>query len=571
MRIPSEDLKALLLETSLLNAEDFNSALIEAERTNRDTADVLISRGFLTPEYLAQILSGYFKVPLAELGQKELDETVLGILPEDIARSKNAVVFGKTERGIQTALLDPGDLETISFIEQYTGKKVEPYLATEDDLKYALSQYRKTIVRNFQNVIQEQIRAASRLKIAGGDLAKLATEMPVVAIIDSLISYASSLNASDVHLEVQSDTVLIRFRIDGILREVARLAPEIHAALVARIKILSGLQIDEHAKPQDGRIKFKRGNDVFDIRVAAMPTLYGEKIVMRLLMASAKPLSFAELGMTNDQVALIEQNIRKTFGMVLSTGPTSHGKTTTQYSILNVLNRSETNIVTIEDPIEYELRYVNQIQVNPKAGMDFASGLRAILRQDPNIIMVGEIRDKETAEIAVNAALTGHLVLSTLHTNDAPTAVPRLIDMGVPPFLVAATLNVVMAQRLVRRICSECIESYAPTKSTEESIMIQLRISAPETVKNFVMPTLLYRGKGCKVCGWSGYRGRVAIFEILNVDEQIRNYIVDKNFTIDGLRRLAVRGGLKTMFEDGLSKAERGVTTVEEILRVIRE
>jgi len=571
MKIPAENLKKLLLETGVIKEADFVSAEEEAKRTSRDVADILISRGFITPEYLNQILASYFKVPLAELGQKELNEAILGILPEDVARTKNAVVFGKKDNTIQVAMLDPGDLDTINFIEQYTGKKVEIYLATEEDLKYAFSQYRKTMVQSFQKVIEEQLRAASRLRAGVGDLVKLASEVPVVAIVENIISYAASLNASDIHIEILADAILIRFHIDGILREVARLSSQIHPAIVARIKILSSLQIDEHAKPQDGRIKFKRGTDVFDMRIAIMPTYYGEKVVMRLLTASAKPLSFAELGMTDKQAEIVGENIKKTFGMVLSTGPTGSGKTTTQYSILSQLNRPEVNIVTIEDPIEYELPYVNQTQVNTKAGIDFASGLRAILRQDPNIIMVGEIRDADTAEIAVHAALTGHLVLSTLHTNDAPTAVPRLIDIGIPPFLVAATINMIMAQRLVRKICTSCIESYEPPATLKESVVDQLKISAPQSAPGYKMPKLLYRGRGCKLCGWSGYRGRVAIFEMLNIDEKIRNYIVDRNFTIDGLRQLAVAGGFETMFEDGLAKAERGITTIEEVLRVITE
>jgi type II secretory ATPase GspE/PulE/Tfp pilus assembly ATPase PilB-like protein len=302
-----------------------------------------------------------------------------------------------------------------------------------------------------------------------------------------------------------------------------------------------------------------------------MPTFYGEKITMRLLLSGLKPLSFQELGMTSEQIAMVEKNIKKTFGMVLSTGPTSSGKTTTQYSILSYLNKPEVNIVTIEDPIEYELRYINQTQVNPKAGIDFASGLRAFLRHDPNIIMVGEIRDFDTADVSTNAALTGHLVLSTLHTNDAPTAIPRLVDMGVPPFLVSATLNIVMAQRLVRRICPDCIESYEIDDLTKEAIISQVKQLGEERLVSFSMPEMLYRGKGCRNCNYTGYRGRLAIFEMLDVDSDIRNYIVRKDFTLDGLKKIMAQKEMKTMFEDGLDKAKLGQTTVQEILRVIRE
>lgn len=569
-RIPPDKLKTLVIETGLVTSADFDAAKEEADRTGRDIGEILVSKGFLSEEYLSQIMAGYFGVSLAGLTRREIPSTLLGILPEDVARSKNAVVFEKTNGTLKVAMLDPGELETITFLERYTGKKIEPYLATDADMRHALAQYRKPIVESFQRLITEQLRAVTRLK-GVTDLSRLATEVPIVSIVDSVISYAAALNASDIHIEIISDAILIRFRIDGILREIARLAPEIHAPIIARIKIMSGLQIDEHSKPQDGRIKYKRGEEVFDIRVSVMPTFYGEKVAMRLLLGGIKPLSLAELGMLDDHIKITQKNSKKTFGMILSTGPTSSGKTTTQYSMLAILNRPEVNIVTIEDPIEYELRYVNQTQVNPKAGIDFASGLRAFLRQDPNIIMVGEIRDKETAEIATHAALTGHLVLTTLHTNDAATAVPRLTDMGVQSFLVSSTLNMIMAQRLVRKICPDCIESFEPPEAIKEAILEQLKSIASAKAEKYKMPKLIYRAKGCKACGHSGYQGRLAIFEILDVDEDVREYISRRDFTLSGLRKLAFEKGMRTMFEDGMLKAEKGITTVEEVLRVIRE
>ncbi len=573
MRIPLDSLRKLLVDAGLVSQGDFDSSLREAQRAGRDIAEILISRRFVSQEYFDSLLAGYYKLPLANLTGKELSPEILNILPEEVARSRSAVAFERDKEKVKVALLDPGNLETIKFLERYINKPLMIHLATEDDLKYAFSQYRQEIVKSFQDSIAEQVRMVARMNVTGrgSDLAKAATELPVVSIVDSLIAYAAALNATDVHLEALANEVLIRFRIDGILREIAHLPVEIHPALVARIKIMAGCQIDEHSKPQDGRIKYQRGTEIFDIRVAVMPTYYGEKITLRLLLAAIKPLSFLELGMTNEQVVILERNIKKTFGMILSTGPTSSGKTTTQYSILSRLNRPEVNMVTIEDPIEYELRYVNQTQVNPRAGIDFASGLRAFLRPDPNIIMVGEVRDSETAEIATHAALTGHLVLSTLHTNDASTAVPRLVDMGVEPFLVAATLNLVMAQRLVRRICRECIETIEVTDATQQAIVNQLKISSPGKVQGFAMPKTLYHGKGCQVCGWRGYKGRLAIFEFFEMLPEIRNYIADRNFTLDGLKNLATAKGMKTMFEDGLDKAQLGLTTVEEVLRVIRE
>lgn len=573
MKVPPQTLKKLILDTGLVGEKEYAVFEAEAGRTGRDILDLVISAGKLTMDFSADLVASYFGVARANLLLNPIDEAVLSTIPEDIARQKSAVVFGKSGEKLKVAMADPGDLEAIEFLGRYSGKKIEVYLATAEELRHAFAKYRRVIMQTFQSMIEAELRQISRLRLAGAgaDLAKLAAEVPIVAIVDNIVFYAASLNASDVHIEFLGDMVLIRFRIDGILREAARLPSEIHPGILARIKIMSNLQIDEHSKPQDGRIKYKRGQDIFDIRVSVMPIFYGEKIAMRLLTAATKPLSFAELGMLPDHVKIVEKNIKKTFGMILSTGPTSSGKTTTQYSVLNVLNRPELNIVSIEDPIEYELRYVNQTQVNPKAGIDFASGLRAFMRQDPNIIMVGEIRDFETADIATNAALTGHLVLSTLHTNDAPTAIPRLIDIGLPPFLVAATINAIMAQRLVRRICADCIESYPMPAELKELLLQQLLISNPVAAKSYKPPELIFRGKGCQSCNNTGYRGRFAIFEVLDISEKIREYIVRKDFTLDGLKQIVNEMNMRTMFEDGLKKAEVGATTVEEVLRVIRE
>ncbi|HPC37563.1 MAG TPA: GspE/PulE family protein, partial [Candidatus Paceibacterota bacterium] len=363
-------------------------------------------------------------------------------------------------------------------------------------------------------------------------------------------------------------TVLIRFRIDSVLHEIIRIPKEVHPAIVARIKLLANLKIDEHRKPQDGRFRYEALGEAMDIRVSIMPTFYGEKIAMRLLKATAKPMSLKELGMLDETIKLVEESIRKSYGMFLVTGPTGSGKTTTLYSTLNMLNRPEVNIVTIEDPIEYYIPYANQTQINPQAGVTFATGLRSILRQDPNIILIGEIRDEETAEIAVNSALTGHLVLSSLHTNDAPTAVPRLIDMKVPNFLISAVLNTVIAQRLVRRICKDCIESYEPDEEIIESLKRQFKEMEGKEIE---IPKVLYRGKGCQICNNTGYKGQIGIFEALNFDEDLRRLINEPDFSLDNLRNKAQEKGMVSMMEDGLKKAQLGMTTVEEILRVIRE
>ena len=568
MNLPPQILKKLILDTGLVSEEDFDNTVQEAQRTEKNIVDLLISRNFITSDFYADILSKYLNVPRVKLIGQKIDPNILNILPEEIARTRNVIVFNKEDNSLQVAMLDPSNLETLDFLNKYTGYFIKPHLCLEEDLKSIFAQYGKEISKDFQKTIQESVR--SSLKLKGIEAEKAATEFPIVSLTDNIISYAASLNATDIHFEPLGDEILIRFRVDGVLREIIRLAKEIHPAIVARIKILSNLSIDEHNKPQDGRLKYKYADTIFDIRVAIMPTLYGEKVEMRLLTGSTKPMSFQELGMLEETAKAVEDNITKTTGMILVTGPTGSGKTTTLYAVLNKLNRPEVNIVTIEDPIEYELKYVNQTQTNPRAGIDFANGLRAILRQDPDIIMVGEIRDKETAEISVHAALTGHLLLSTLHTNDAATAVPRLVDMDIPPFLVSATVNLIIAQRLVRKICRDCIESYQTPEDINEVINSQLSVLKGKSAKPYHAKQL-YRGKGCQSCNGTGYSGRLAIYEVFEVTEEVRAYIQKKDFSLDGLKQIAFARGNKSMFEDGLKKAELEMTTIEEVLRVVKE
>lgn len=570
LQIPDQKLKEFLLRDGVITAGQFDEAAAEAKRRRQTTADILIYRNQITVDYLGNLLAGYFGVERANLATRRINETALRLLSEDLARQKRAIVFNREPDGtLDVAMEDPSDLLTIEFLGRHLKAKIKPFLASQDDLNSGFALYGAKLSLDFKRIIEENIQASLRAKIQGKEEKEAALELPIVAIVDNLISYGISLRASDIHIEILEDGIMIRYRIDGMLHEIIRIPKEVHPSIVARIKLLSGLKLDEHAKPQDGRFRYKVEADFIDIRVAVMPTFYGEKVEMRLLSASQRPLSLEELGMLEDHIQIVIENIKKTYGMVLVTGPTGSGKTTTLYSIINILNRPEVNITTIEDPIEYDMKYINQTQINPAAGITFATGLRALLRQDPNIIMVGEIRDIETAEIAVQAALTGHLVLSTLHTNDAPTAVPRLIDMRVPPFLVAAVLNAVMAQRLVRRICLGCIVSYAPTPALIESLKAQ--IEELKIPGQFKAPKMLYRGTGCVACGHTGYRGRIAIFEILDVNEEVRKVIVRPDFTLDMLRDLVTKQGMLTMFEDGLRKAEKGITTIDEVLRVIRE
>jgi type IV pilus assembly protein PilB len=568
LKIPLVKLKEFLLEENLITPEKFEELLAESKRMEQDLGDLLISRGIITIEYLYDFLADYFQVPRVDFSSDSIDENIFQLLPEDIARSKSVFIFGKTENGVfKVAMADPSNLETIDFLERYLKGKIKPFLATPTDLDRGLAFYGKRIAENFKLVIEENIRATLRRKM--GSVEEAAQDLPIVAIIDNLLSYAAALRASDIHIEILDDSILIRFRIDGILREIIRIPKEAYAAILARIKLLAGLKIDEHLKPQDGRFRHKVGQEFLDVRVSIIPVFYGEKIELRLLSATQRPLSLEELGFWEDMKKVVSENLKKSYGMILVTGPTGSGKTTTLYSILNILNKPEVNIVTIEDPIEYDIKYINQTQINPAAGVTFASGLRAILRQDPNIIMVGEIRDEETADIAVNAALTGHLLISSLHTNDAATAIPRLLDMKIQPFLTAAVLNIVIAQRLVRKICINCIESYNLEDSLVESLEKQLKEVNP--FSHLVVNKILYRGRGCSACNQSGFSGRTGIFELLEINEEIRKIIVSSEFSLDLLNTAAKEKGMITMFEDGLRKAELGVTTIEEVLRVIRE
>ena len=569
-RIPDDKLKEVLISNGFITADKFDESSENAKRLGLSITDLLVSRNIIPAQYIERAIGDYLGIPAANLDKRAIDAETLRLLSEEVARQRRVVLFGREPDGaVSAAMEDPTDLSTIQFLERYLKIKIKPYLASVDDLNKGFSLYSQATAENFKYIIEENIAASIQSKVKGEDAA---TELPIVAILDNLLKYAISSRASDIHIEIFDEFILVRYRIDGILHEVLRIPKEVHAALIARIKLLAGIRIDEHNKPQDGRFRYKAGTDVIDIRVAIIPTFYGEKAEMRLLPASIRPLSFSELGMFDDTAKILEKDIKKSYGMVLVCGPTGSGKTTTLYSILNVLNRPEVNIVTVEDPVEYDIQYINQTQINPSAGVTFANGLRAILRQDPNVMMVGEIRDSETAGIAVQSSLTGHLVVSSVHTNDAPTAIPRLFDMQVEPFLVSAVLNAVLAQRLVRRIHMECIESYKPDADTISAIRAQLKlldISDVEIEKK--IPDMLYKGAGCESCGFTGYQGRLGIFEMVDANEEVRKVISDPGFSLAKLRTLLKQQGVLTMFEDGLRKVELGITTIDEVMRVIQE
>lgn len=567
--IPIEQLKSRLIQEGLVTEDKFKEITDIAENKNQDVLDLIVSQGVAEAGYLNNILSSLLGVPLAKLESKKIDKEAVKLLPEDVARQKEAIVFQKQADGsYDVAMADPSNLEALKFLSQFLRAKINPYLATIGDLNRGFSIYGSQSAQDFKKLIEDNIQES--LRNQAKTVEEAASLLPIVSVVENLLSYAMSSRASDIHLEILEDVTMVRYRIDGILFEIMRIPKVIHPALVARIKILSGLKIDEHYKPQDGRFHYQIANQMIDVRVSILPTFYGEKIVMRLLEAAQKPLSLEELGMLPDTAKVIKENLKKAYGMVLICGPTGSGKTTTLYALMDILNKPNVNIVTVEDPIEYNMRYVNQTQINAQAGVTFAGGLRAILRQDPNIIMVGEIRDSETAGIAVQAALTGHLLLSSVHTNDSPTVVPRLFDLEIPPFLAVSVLNVIIAQRLVRRVCQTCIYSYEAEESVKEVIRNQIREVGLDPTK-VKMPKNFYKGKGCSSCGTTGYRGRLGIYEVLDINEEVKKVIISKDFSLEKLREAARAGGMRTMFEDGLSKVELAMTTIDEVLRVIRE
>lgn len=572
MHISQQDLQGLLVGSKLVSEEVFTTTIEEARRTQRDPIDVFVGNGVVSEAFLVDRLAEYFGVQKTDLRKEPIPPEVLNLVPESYAKSHNVVSFnigrdGEGNEYAEVAMLDPGDLETISYLEAKLNRPIRTYITQTDSMREAFRQYRFGISSEFSSEIEEKLR---ELQARGKeeDLAELAMAVPVVSIIDRIVDHAISLDSSDIHFEPFEEIFLIRYRIDGILREVLALPVSVAPIFVARMKVLTNLKVDEHMGPQDGRFTFDAERERIDVRVSIVPVFWGEKVVMRLLRSASRPTSLASLGLNEKGMKMLEEESKRSHGMLLVTGPTGSGKSTTLYSVLQILNRPQVNISTIEDPVEYTITRVNQTQVNVQAGMTFASGLRAFLRQDPNILMVGEIRDAETADLSIHASLTGHLVLSTLHTNDAPTAIPRFLDLGAAPFLLASTLNVVIAQRLVRKLCDRCVSSRTPTDAEKRAFVLQAELL---NVKNRIaMPKFFYHGAGCASCGGSGYRGRIGIFEVFRITEKVRELIL-QNAPTNKFRELAFAEGMTTMFEDGVEKVERGITTMEEILRVVRE
>ncbi len=558
MILSDDQIKGLVLKTGLATEQSLQELEEFSKNSNVSLVDALIEKDVVSDENLGILIADFLHIPFIILSKLSIPEDVFRIVPEKIARKHKIIPFEKGSDGLKVATVDPRNTEILAAISKKTGLKVIPYLTTERDIDNILRIYKRDLQKSFEQLLQKELGIT--------DVSKVTDAAPIEKIVNLLVEFGYQDKVSDIHIEPEEKDSLVRFRIDGILHDVLYFPKNFHERIISRIKILSKLRTDEHLSPQDGKMRIKLDEENLDIRVSILPIADGEKAVLRLLASHFRQFSLIDLGMSEQDLKKVTAAYSKSYGMVLSTGPTGSGKTTSIYAILKILNTREKNITTIEDPVEYRIKGVNQINVNQKTDLTFANGLRSILRQDPNVVFVGEIRDGETAGIAVNAALTGHLVLSTLHTNDAATALPRLIDMKVEPFLVASTVNVIIGQRLIRKICEMCKVSYdiLRTDLTKNlpSTLITKHFGEKENIR-------LYRGKGCKICHSTGYTGRVGLFEVLEVTKEIRNLITAKNDS-DQIAKRAIEEGMTTMLNDGLNKVSRGVTTLEEVLRVTK-
>lgn len=538
-----DTLKAFLLDGSYISAEDS----VAAEKVAKDSAgyiDVLIRKEVLSKTLLGQALAEGYKMPFLDMATDSLTKEQVALIAEDIARTMRIVVAKQDGSGIVLATDQPGALVKADIAKLFPKRKITISYTLPEYIDLAFTLYAKPLATRFSKILEESKRIAPE-------------------IVDEIIRDALTFKASDIHFEPGAGTITVRFRVDGILREAGQLPKEYYDNVLNRIKVESGMRIDEHLTAQDGSMQRKTDEWQVDLRVSLIPTVEGEKIVMRVLGSYVAGFTFADVGLNDVHREIVERNIAKPFGMILTTGPTGSGKTTTLYALLKMLNRPDVNITTIEDPVEYKMAGTNQIQVRAGSDMTFAKGLRAIVRQDPDIILVGEIRDRETAEISVNAALTGHLLLSTFHANDASTAVPRLVDMGIEPFLLASTLEIIIAQRLVRRICSHCRYSLTINEAKAGLPNVGATLKG-----HFKATDTVYAGKGCNVCGGSGYQGRSAIYEIIEITPEMQDLMLHSPSTPQ-IEQLARKQGSQPMFNDGIEKVLRGVTTLSELLRVV--
>ncbi len=580
MRVDSNQLKNFLEDSGFIDNQKLESVFQEAQKKDVYLGDLLLEKELISDIDLKKMHAYILGIPFINLEKKDIPKKTLQIISEEVAKKNNVIVFRKDGNSLQVAMLNPSDIKIIDYLKKKTGFEITPCLTTEKSIKEALKLYKKSLQAEFGEIINEDADNETDQK----ELKKIAEDLPIIKIVDTLLEHAILQAASDIHIEPDEKEVRARYRIDGVLHDAMTLPKQVMFGIVARIKVLANLKLDEHRVPQDGRFKIAVDDKKISFRVSILPVFAGEKIVMRVLDDSAKGLNLESLGLTSETKERVQRAISQPNGIFLVTGPTGSGKTTTLYTILGILNTPEVNISTIEDPIEYQIQRINQTQVQSKIGMTFAIGLRALLRQDPDIIMVGEIRDKETMQISLNAAMTGHLVLSTLHTNSAAAAIPRMSDMEAEPFLIASTVNTVVAQRLVRKICSDCREEYQLNKKEIEELnkRVNFDLILKSLQKNkqdlgekidkikSIEDLKFFRGKGCKSCNNEGYKGRLGIYEVLEVSEEIKK-MISQNAIASEIEKKAIEEGMNIMMVDGFIKAINGETSLEEVLRVTKE
>ena len=582
MFVPETQLNKFILDSNLVSKTDLDKAIKEAEEKGVKAAEILVNNGKITEDNLRRMQAYVLGIPFVDLKSRKIPFDTLSMIPEPVARNHNIIGFKKTDDSLEVAMLDVDDLSAIDFVKKKVKLKILPRLTDAESIKSAIIQYQKSLKAEFGDIIQKESATLKTIaEDAGGstseeDLKKIAENLPVIRIVDTLLKHAIIQDASDIHIEPMEAELLVRYRIDGLLHDAMILPKHAESSITARIKVLSNLKLDEKRLPQDGRFKVDMNNEKVSFRVSILPTYYGEKTVMRLLRENVSGFTLEHLGFHGEGLDRIHHATNQTTGMILTTGPTGSGKTTTLYTILDILNKPDVNISTIEDPVEYQMKRINQTQVNPDIGFTFASGLRTLVRQDPDIIMVGEIRDNETASLAVNASLTGHLVLSTLHTNSSAGAIPRLMDMKIESFLLVSTINIVIAQRLVRRL-SDTKEKYYLSKAelaNLEKVVDLKRVLEVLKAEKVVKPGDTWD----KINFWKaipgkeddGYKSRIGIHEVLKVSPTIKDLIM-KGATAGQIEDQAKKEGMLTMIEDGIFKSVQGQTTIEEVLRVISE
>jgi len=565
----NKDIGELLIEGGFITRRQLDKSKEKVASTNEPLQKILVQMGYVSEKDITEVIGKQMGVEFVDLDKIELEPEMVRSIPEHLAQRYKVVPVAQKDNRLTLAMVDPLNVIAIDDIRLITGFDIEPVIATEESILRTINrQFGVTDLAEVQETVKDisatdfgpvEVEEAAEEEIALDKLKEMVDEAPIVRVVNLIISQAINDQASDIHIEPEHKQVRVRYRVDGVLHDVMTPPKHIQAPMISRIKIMANLDIAERRVPQDGKIHLRHDNREFDLRVSTVPTVHGEKVVMRILDKSSVLLGLNKLGFYRDTQEIFETCVEKPYGMILVTGPTGSGKSTTLYSCLNKLNTESVNILTIEDPVEYQLPGINQVQINEKAGLTYPSALRAFLRQDPDIIMVGEIRDTETAKIAVEAALTGHLVMSTLHTNDSAGAVTRLVEMGVEPFLCASSVIAILAQRLARLICPNCKESYTPPIESIKQFGLAAFTDADIT---------FHRGRGCDHCKMTGYRGRTGIFELLHVTDRIRSLILQRASTSE-IRQAAIEEGMKTMQDDGLRKVLDGVTTIEECLRVV--